>query len=430
MPLEPSVTNISDLNKAWPTGADPASISDDNHRNIKTALVNDFAGFTGAILVTGVDGGVVNAYTLTPATPLPAYTPKMIAEFSPIVTSTGAVTLNISGLGPKNVISVSGAPLNNNDLVSGFIYAAVYDGTSFRLLSITKNYADNLSFSAVLPGQTLGLLQSNGTVASFAKSLLFGLNFAKAADVASSATPDIWGGDGNLLHITGTVGMNGLAAAPQPGAWRWAIFDGAVPLTTGANFIVHGGANYTTAAGDMALFFADTTTKFYVLLFPADGNQVKATPYMKVSDTRANGTGGGGSSVANDPTQTRTLNTVDSNNIPGASLAANTITLPAGTYDIRGRAPAMQVSRHQATLYNSSDAVTAILGSNELTTTSTGIATNSTFCGRFTITSAKNFTVRHYTEAANVTAGLGAPSTSGTSTLGVVYTEVEIWKVA
>lgn len=150
---------IGDLNSANPPGTDAKQQGDDHLRLIKTALRNCFAGFTGAVMVTGTDGGGVNTYTLTPATDVPAYVTRMIAIFSPTATNTGAVTLNISGLGAKDVKSVSGAALVANDLVLGNVYAAIYNGSEFRLLSITKNYADQLAFGTALPAQPGGALR-------------------------------------------------------------------------------------------------------------------------------------------------------------------------------------------------------------------------------------------------------------------------------
>lgn len=45
--LESSVTNISDLNTAWPLGSDLASTGDDHMRNIKKALKNDLPNMNG-----------------------------------------------------------------------------------------------------------------------------------------------------------------------------------------------------------------------------------------------------------------------------------------------------------------------------------------------------------------------------------------------
>lgn len=147
-----TVTNIADLDPTAPTGAEPKSAGDDHIRNLKKALKNGFPGFLGAVIVTGTDGGAANAYTLTPANPLPAYTPKMLAVFQPTAGNTGAATLNISGLGAKPIVSVAGVPLVAGDLTAGRYYSTFYDGTSFRLDNVTQNYVDQTIISGTVPG--------------------------------------------------------------------------------------------------------------------------------------------------------------------------------------------------------------------------------------------------------------------------------------
>lgn len=147
-----AVTNIDDLNPAFPTGSESKADGDDHIRNIKKAIKNGFAGYLGAVLVTGADGGAANAYTLTPANALPAYSSRMLAVFVPTANNTGAATLNISGLGAKPIISVAGIPLVAGDLTAGRFYSAFYDGTSFRLDNVTQNYVDQLIVSGTVPG--------------------------------------------------------------------------------------------------------------------------------------------------------------------------------------------------------------------------------------------------------------------------------------
>lgn len=146
-----SVTNIGDLDSTKPGPADPKSEGDDHIRNLKTAVLNSFAGFAGAICVTGTDGGTANAYTLTPARALPAYGLRMEVVFSPTASSTGASTLSISGLPATPLVTVAGDPIKAGDLVAGRIYLAIYDGAQFRLAAITKNYIDQIAFSTALP---------------------------------------------------------------------------------------------------------------------------------------------------------------------------------------------------------------------------------------------------------------------------------------
>lgn len=164
MALE-TVVNIADLVAANPSSSDPKSQGDDHIRNLKTALLNDFAGFTGAVMVTGVDGGVANAYTLTPANAVVAYGVKMAVVFAPTVTNTATSTINISGLGARYIYRVDGSAVVAGDLVAGSAYQLTYSGTAFVLQSVTKNYLDTLiaveaaariaaTFNTALPGQT------------------------------------------------------------------------------------------------------------------------------------------------------------------------------------------------------------------------------------------------------------------------------------
>lgn len=82
---------------------------------------------------------------------------------------------------------------------------------------------------------------------------------AKArVDVASAATLDL---DANAvtsdyLRITGTTTVTAVTLAA--GQRRIAVAGGAFQLTNSASLIVQGGANYTTTAGDLLLFFGES----------------------------------------------------------------------------------------------------------------------------------------------------------------------------
>lgn len=190
MPLETG-SYINDLVASNPPGTDAKAQGDDHLRLIKNALKNCFAGFTGAVVVTGTDGGAVNAYTLTTTPALIGYTTRMIALFSPTIANTGAATINISGLGTRPIVSVSNVALVAGDLVPGTIYSAAYDGTSFRLLSITKNYADQLAFGASLPAQAGNadkFITTNGAVANWSDLIKVGtMKFADSTDTTKRA---------------------------------------------------------------------------------------------------------------------------------------------------------------------------------------------------------------------------------------------------
>ena len=78
------------------------------------------------------------------------------------------------------------------------------------------------------------------------------VNEAKGADVASSATIDLDGATGNLVDVTGTTAITAITLS----AGRESVvrFTGVLTLTNGANLVLPGGSNITTAAGDFAVF--------------------------------------------------------------------------------------------------------------------------------------------------------------------------------
>lgn len=145
--------------------------------------------------------------------------------------------------------------------------------------------------------------------------------------------------------------------------------------------------------------------------------------YMMVRDEKAVGTAGGASVIG---VQTRTLNTVSANTISGASLSSNQVTLPAGTYRVRGSAPSFTVDFCKAYLYNVTDAGIQIAGTSDDTGSDT--YARSFVEGRFTIAATKVFELRHYT--GQVTSnGLGKAVNQ--SAAGVeVYSQLEIIKEA
>ena len=142
--------------------------------------------------------------------------------------------------------------------------------------------------------------------------------------------------------------------------------------------------------------------------------------YLQARDEKANTTAAG-ASVAGD--QTRTLNTVVSNTITGASLATNQITLPAGTYRVRAHAPAYNVASHQLRLTNITDGTVVIRGTNEYTFAT--VQTRSVVEGPFTLAATKVLSLTHYTNQVVATNGLGVPMSIGSVEN---YTTIEIWQ--
>jgi hypothetical protein len=110
---------------------------------------------------------------------------------------------------------------------------------------------------------------------------------AEGAAVASAATTDIWAGDGNTVHVTGTTGITSFGTAPQAGAWMKVIFDAALTLTQSTNLNLNGGgADITVAAGDVAFVYADTTSQLDVFVTRKSGQPVITPDTGFASGTR------------------------------------------------------------------------------------------------------------------------------------------------
>ena len=152
-----------------------------------------------------------------------------------------------------------------------------------------------------------------------------------------------------------------------------------------------------------------------------------ATQYMHVRDEKAQGTDAGASLAG---VNIRVLNTVVSNTISGASLSSNRVTLPAGSYLITGRAPAIKANDHKGYLYNVTASSLAITGSTAWHNNSSFMAqTDTHLTGIVTISGTTVFEFRHLIQSALATEGLGIGTYS--SAAGVeVFAELLITKVS
>ena len=139
---------------------------------------------------------------------------------------------------------------------------------------------------------------------------------------------------------------------------------------------------------------------------------------LHVRDEKSQNTSGGASSSG---TQTRTLNTVKTNEITGASLSSNQITLPSGTYYIDANIPCVGGDLNQAYLYSVTDGSNEIIGNS----TRSNMQPDPQIHGRFTTNIQRVYEIRHYIQTSN-SSGLGIAVNQTTE----VYTDVRIWKVA
>lgn len=117
--------------------------------------------------------------------------------------------------------------------------------------------------------------------------------------------------------------------------------------------------------------------------------------------------------------RTRDLNYIAHNDI-GASLAANQITLPAGTYFIFAAAPAYMVNRHNARLYNISDSAPALFSQSDFARDTGEVQTSALVVGVIEIVSETTFELQHESQISKTTNGFGVnTSTSLESDLSI-----------
>lgn len=156
------------------------------------------------------------------------------------------------------------------------------------------------------------------------------------------------------------------------------------------------------------------------------GNSVLATEakafqggLLHIQDQKASGTAAG--SFTSSAWRTRTLNTVLTNEVSGASLASNQITLPEGTYFLQAAAVRSRVGSAKLKWRNVTDSSDVLhgLGCND------GLNGDNTdvISGRFTIASSKVFELQHYCTTN------GNFGTSVSSGVVEVYADVRLWKV-
>jgi len=87
-------------------------------------------------------GGTANALTLTLSPAPSAYTAGMKVSFKASATNTGATTINVNGLGVKDIKKSVTNNLTSGDIVTNGVYEITYDGTNFQINSSALSIAN------------------------------------------------------------------------------------------------------------------------------------------------------------------------------------------------------------------------------------------------------------------------------------------------
>jgi hypothetical protein len=117
-----------------------------------------------AYIWCGTSGGSANAQTLTPSPAISAYAAGQMFRFIAGFTSTGALTLQVSGLASPVTCLTKGSKIAFGTLVplmAGLTYEALYDGTNF----IVSDLLDLAQYTNDAGAARLKLFKSRGTTA-------------------------------------------------------------------------------------------------------------------------------------------------------------------------------------------------------------------------------------------------------------------------
>lgn len=160
-------------------------------------------------------------------------------------------------------------PSNSAQWMSGPVVS--YSGTSLVVgVDATNSSGTVATWNISVTGQrgTAGAAGPAGGVAG--GNLTGALNARRSGDVASTATPDIWSVDGNVVPIVGVVALTGFANAPQAGAKRTVLVINGGTITNSGNCRVMGGTQ-GLAPGDELLVLALAVNVFSVKVHRVNG---------------------------------------------------------------------------------------------------------------------------------------------------------------
>ena len=266
-------------------------------------------------------------------------------------------------------------------------------------------------------------------------------NFVKLDAITTSATTTFNLTNGGVAYYPQSpnhclVSLNGILQAPTDSftiSGSTIIFSSALTTSDVIDFIiVLGDVLNIGTPSDNTVSLAKLTatgTKDSTTFLRGDNTFASAqgkfeSQLLHVRDEKANNTGGG--TFTSGAWQTRTLNTSLTNEISGASLSSNQITLPSGTYFINALATADAVRAHKIKLRNITDSSDTLIGVNTYSGNDAidSQTTTSFLRGRFTISAQKTFELQHRCQTSSTYGLVGNFSTVE------VYADVQIWKVA
>lgn len=115
----------------------------DNIHTLKVGAGLNVSTDGGESLLTAsqyaADTASTDTYVIAPSPAFTAYATGMRIVFKAVTANTGACTVNVNGLGAKNLLSLNDVTPPDNYIEAGSIVVAIYDGTSFQMIQPDAN---------------------------------------------------------------------------------------------------------------------------------------------------------------------------------------------------------------------------------------------------------------------------------------------------
>ncbi|MDB5597771.1 MAG: Chaperone of endosialidase [Hyphomicrobiales bacterium] len=219
--LAASNNATADAGINWSEGQAPSTIND-SARAMMAALK---AGFNDVAGVSAL-GGSGDIFALTLSQTMPSLTNAVVGFFA-TRTNTGAVTLNVDGLGAKPLRLVSGAALTAGQIVSGSFIQCAYNPATLEWLIVGKYALSN----ADLPAMAANTIKANLTGSS-----------ATPTDVTVAALGDALLPDGSLATVKIAAG----AVTPAKLSTGGPSWDTSGNLTASGNVTAYSDARLKT----------------------------------------------------------------------------------------------------------------------------------------------------------------------------------------